>query len=135
METWEVVIICLLALFIGIAILMLTDAQEKIRCKKHPVWYEHYNRAKHNSFRVGKVWQERAESISKRKELVMDMYLNDKCSDDEYDEAMKNLNIEYRDAIKWLKKNNELLGIVEDLKAADAFAKEHNLKWGIIYED
>jgi hypothetical protein len=133
MKTWEVFIFCLLVLVIGIDILMLTDIKERIRRKKHAKWYEHYDRAMRNSINAGIVLREKTESITKRKELVMDMYLNDKCSDDEYDEAMKTLNVEYRDITKWLKKNNELLGIEADLRAADAYAKEHNLKWGILY--
>ena len=134
MEAWEVIIICLLAFFICIAILMLTDVQDKIRRKKYPVWYEHYNRALSNSLTIGSKFREKTENINMRTKAIYDMFFNDECSIEEYTEAMKILNEEYSQAAKWFKINQEALGIEEDLKAADAYAKEHNLKWGIIYE-
>ena len=36
--------------------------------------------------------------------------------------------------VEWFKIVKEELCIDADLEAADAYAKEHNLKWGIIYE-
>lgn len=134
METWEVVIICLLALFMGIAILMLTDVKEKIRRKKHPVWYEYYDRALHNAFDIGGKYTKMLDSINTRLKFNQDLYIEGKCTDEEYKKAVNTIDADFIDAYKWYKQAEEALRINEDLRAADAYAKEHNLKWGIIYE-
>jgi predicted Zn-dependent peptidase len=134
METWEVVIICLLALFTGIAILIPTDINEKIRRKQHPKWYEHYDRAKNNAFRVGGEFSQKLDTICARGEMFQDILFKCKCSKEEYLEAMKVLEKERVEAVEQYHLKQEALGIEADLRAADAYAKEHKLKWGIIYE-
>ena len=134
METWEVVIICLLTLSMGIASLMLTDVKEKLRRKKHPVWYEYYDRAKNNSFHIGGKLREQTEVLHNRLKLLNKTYLNDKCTEAEYLEATRVIAKEYAEVVKRYKQAKEDLHIEEDLKEADAYAKERNLKWGIIYE-
>ena len=134
METWEVVIICLLALFIGIAILMLTDVQEKIRRKKHPEWYQHYDRALSNSFTIGSRFREIVDTLDNRRDMIQGMFLRGECPADEYNKVSKAIDKDFEEAYKWFEFNKTALGIDKDLKAADAYAKEHNLKWGILYE-
>lgn len=137
METWEVVIFCLLALFIGIAILMLTvltDVKEKIRRKQHPKWYELFDRAKNNAFRAGSEFSQKLDTICARGEMLGDMLFKGECSKEEYLEAMKVLEKERVEAVEQYHLKQDALGIEADLRAADAYAKEHNLKWGIIYE-
>lgn len=134
METWEVVIFCLLALFIGIAILMLTDVEERIRRKQHPRWYEHYDRAKSNAFRAGGEFSQKLDTICARGEMLQDILFKGECSSEEYLEAMKILEKERVEVVTQYQLKQEALGIEADLRAADAYAKEHNLKWGIIYE-
>ena len=134
METWEVVIFCLLALFVGIAILMLIDVKEKIRRKQHPVWYTYYNRAKSNAFDIGGKYTKMLDSINMRRKFNQDLYIEGKCTDEEYKNTMNIIDADFIDAYKWYKQAEEALRINDDLKEADAYAKEHNLKWGIIYE-
>jgi predicted Zn-dependent peptidase len=134
METWEIVIICLLALFMGIAVLMLTDGKEKIRRKQHPVWYEHYDRAKNNAFTVGGEFSQKLDTICARGEMIQDMLFKGECSKEEYLEAMKALEKERVEAVEQYHLKQDTLGIDADLREADAYAKEHNLKWCIIYE-
>lgn len=134
METWEVVIICLLALFGGIAILILTDVEEKIRRKKHPVWYEYYDRAVHNAFIAGGEFSQKLDTICARGEMIQDVLFKGECSKDVYLEAMKVLEKERVETVEQYHLKQEALGIEADLRAADTYAKEHNLKWGIIYE-
>lgn len=134
METWEVVIICLLALFVGIAILMLIDVEEKIRRKRHPKWYEYYDRAKNNVFTVGGEFSQKLDTIFAHGEMLGDMLFKGECSKEEYLEAMKVLEKERVEAVEQYHLKQDALGIEADLRAADAYAKEHNLKWGIIYE-
>lgn len=135
METWEVVIICLLALFVGITILMLIDVEEKIRRKLHPKWYEYYDRAKNNVFTVGGEFSQKLDTIFVRGEMLGDMLFKGECSKEEYLEAMKVLEKERVEAVEQYHLKQDALGIEADLRAADAYAKEHNLKWGIIYEN
>ena len=134
METWEVVIFCLLALFIGITILMLTDVQEKIRRKKHPVWYEHYDRALSNSFMAGSKYHRQEEVFKARSKMIQDMFFNGKCTAEEYTEAMSSLYEDVCTESRRYIEEKEALGIMKDLEAADTYAKEHNIKWGIIYK-
>ena len=134
METWEAVIICLLALFMGIAILMLTDGKEKIRRKQHPVWYKYFDRAKNNAFDIGGKYASKLDNINMRRKFYQDLYIEGKCTDEEYKKAMNTIDVDFIDAYKWYKQAEEALRINEDLRAADTYAKEHNLKWGIIYE-
>lgn len=133
METWEVAIFCLLALFIGIAILMLTDVKERIRRKRHPKWYEHYDRAKNNAFMAGGEFSQKLDTICARGEMIQDMLFKGECSKDEYLEAMKALEKERVEAVEQYHLKQDTLGIEADLRAADAYAKEHNLKWGFLY--
>jgi hypothetical protein len=133
METYEVVIFCLLALFPGIAILMLTDVKEKIRRKKHPKWYELYNRAKNNAFMAGGEFSQKLDTICARGEMIQDMLFKGECSREKYLEAMKVLEEERVEAVEQYHLKQEALCIDADLKAADTYAKEHNLKWGTIY--
>ena len=134
METWEVVIICLLGLFLGYLVIVATDIEERIRRKQHPKWYEYYDRALNNSLVIGTRFREQTETINARRELIQDMFFQGRCAADKYDDAMKVFDKEQREAAKQFSINKAALGIDEDLKAADAYAKEHNLKWGIIYE-
>lgn len=133
METWEVVILCLLALFIGIAILMLTDVEEKIRRKKHPEWYQHYDRALSNSFAIGSRFREMVDTLDNRRNMIQGMFFRGECTADEYNEASKAIDKDFEEAYRWFEFNKTALGIDEDLKAADAYAREYNLKWGILY--
>jgi hypothetical protein len=134
METWEAVILCLPALFAGIAILMLTDVKERIRRKRHPKWYELYDRAKNNAFRAGGEFSQKLDTICARGEMIQDMLFKGECSREVYLEAMKVLEKERVEVVAQYRLKQEALGIEADLRAADAYAKEHNLKWGIIYE-
>ena len=134
MELCEIIIIGLLALFIGNAILVLTDVKEKIRRKKHPVWYEHYDRAVHNAFDIGGKYTKMLDSINERRKLVQDTFTEGRCTAEDYKDVMKATDTDFIDAFKWYTQAEETLRINEDLRAADTYAKEHNLKWGIIYE-
>jgi hypothetical protein len=133
------------ALIVGFVLWLLCGAivflavgdtiRERIRRKKHPKWYTLYNLAVKNSLYIGSRFSKKTESINNRIKKVQDMFLNGECTEDEYKDAMKFLVKEYSDAVKWFKLVKEELCIDADLEAADAYAKEHNLKWGIIYED
>lgn len=130
-----VVVAALLAFGIGGAILTFTDVGERVRRKKHPIWYEHYDRAKNNAFRTGGEFSQKLDTICARGEMIQDMLFKGECSREKYLEAMKVLEEERVEAVAQFRLKQEILGIEADLKEADAYAKEHNLKWGILYED
>ena len=133
----KTLIICLACCGLGAVIvgLMLGDTIiERIRRKKHPKWYELYNRAKNNAFRAGGEFSAKLDTICARGEMLGDMLYKGACSKDEYLEAMKVLEKERVEAVEQYHLNQDALGIEVDLKEADAYAKEHNLKWGIIYD-
>ena len=128
------IVICLIALIVCAALLVSESAQERIRRKKHPKWYELYNRAEHNAIHLGSTVHEQTETLNKRMKLLNKTYLEDKCTEDEYIDAMNILTKEYSEIVKQFKQAKADLHIEADMQEADAYAKEHNLKWGIIYE-
>ena len=130
-----VVVVVLLAFGVGGAILIFTDVGERVRRKKHPVWYEHFDRAKNNAFDIGGKYTKMLDSINERRKLVQDTFIEGRCTAEDYKVVMKDIDTDFIDAINWYKQAEAALRINEDLKAADAYAKEHNLKWGILYED
>ena len=135
METWEVVILSILLFTFGcMCVLSITDIKEKVRRKIHPKWYELYDRAKSNAFRAGSEFSQKLDTICARGEMIQDMLFKGECSSEVYLEAMKVLEKERVEVVTQYQLKQEALGIEADLRAADAYAKEHNLKWGIIYE-
>lgn len=107
--------------------------QERIRRKLHPKWYELWDRALSNSFCIGGKFHDMSETLNKRRALVHETYFTGKCTEDEYREAMTTITDEYVKAVKWYNTTKLALGIEEDLKEADSYARENNLEWGLIY--
>lgn len=135
METWEVVILSILLFtFWCMCVLSTADIKERIRRKQHPMWYELYDRAKNNAFRAGSEFSQKLDTICARVEMIQDMLFKGECSSEAYLEAMKILEKERVEVVTQYQFKQEALGIEADLRAADAYAKEHNLKWGIVYE-
>lgn len=121
------------ALVACIYLLVKDWLQEKMRRKLHPKWWELWDRAVSNSFCIGGKFHDMSETISKRSALVHETYFADKCTEDEYREAMKTITDDYIHAVQWYKTTKTALGIEEDLKEADTYARENNLEWGLIY--
>lgn len=134
METWEAVILSILLFTFGcMCVLSTADIKERIRRKKHPKWYELYDRAKNNMFKCGTEFSQKLDTVCARGEMIQDMLVNGKCSSEAYLKAMEIIEKERVEAVEQYHLRQEALGIEADLRAADAYAKEHNLKWGIIY--
>lgn len=134
----KTLIICLLIWFAAVVVLGLAFGDtvlERIRRKKHPVWYTHWNRALSNSFAIGSRFREMVDTLDNRRDMLQGMFFRGECTADEYNKVSKAIDKDFEEAYKWFEFNKTALGIDEDLKAADAYAKEHNLKWGIIYSD
>ena len=108
---------------------------ERARRKQYPKWYERYDRALKNAFCIGCQFRDKTETINKRREMIQETFLKNKCSEEEYKEAMRIIANDYTEAVNWFNSMKESFGIEADLKDADKYAKENDLKWGIIYED
>lgn len=136
MKTYEIgMLVVFVLILLAITVLAVGDyIKERLRRKKHPVWYKYYNRALSNSMAAGRRFREDTKTIDKRKEMVRELFFEGDCSAEVFDEAMNKLNEEYNEAVKRFKLIKEELCIDADLEAADAYAKEHNLKWGILYK-
>lgn len=131
-----ILIVCLTALTILLVILLaVMPLMETYKKKKHSVWFTHFNRATHNAFSIGKRFSARRDRINERINKCQQAYMDHQCNTTEFKNRMSLLADEYVAAVMHYYHDYLDLGIEEDLKAADAYAKEHNCKWGIIYSD
>lgn len=131
-----ILIVCLTVLTILLVILLaVMPLVETYKKKKHSVWFTHFNRATHNAFSIGKRFSARRDRINERIKEWQEAYKNGECTIREFTNTMELLAYEYVSAVTQYNKDYSESGIDEDLTAADAYAKEHNCKWGIIYSD
>ena len=128
----------LIALLIGsvlalIGTLVGFDVVEHFRRLKHPKWYEYFDRAKKNSFTVGGRLKDATDIVNKCIAAAQEAYRNEKWTAEEFRCIMKLYTEEYVKAVHQYQQDTVELGIEEDLKAADNYAKEHKWKYGILY--
>lgn len=139
MDSKTFVYICIgfVAFIIIMSVYMLVGETivERYRRKQHPEWYARYDRALRNSFNNGSKFKEMSETVINRMNMVKEDFLSGKCTEAEYKKAMKTLSADYVDAVLWFKQASDSDNVNADLLAADAYAKEHDLEWGILYED
>lgn len=129
-----IIVICIL-LFALVGTISGFDIVEAYRRKKHPTWYGYFNRARHNSFSVGCRLKDKTDIINKCIASAQEAYRNEKWTAEEFRCIMKLYADEYVKAVYQYQQDTVALGIEEDLKAADKYAKEHNWKYGILYGD
>ena len=130
----------LIALIIVVVLAMIVilvgfDVVEFFRRKKHPKWFEHFDRATKNSFSIGGRLKDKTAAINKFISAQQEALIDGKWTDEDYRTLMRCCADEYIKAVNQYRKDFEASGIDADLKAADAYAKEHNWKWGILYND
>lgn len=111
------------------------DVVEHFRRLKHPKWYEHFDRAKKNSFAVGGRLKDATDIVNKCIATAQEAYRDGKWTAGEFRCIMKLYADEYVRAVDQYQQDTVALGIDEDLKAADNYAKEHKWKYGILYPD
>lgn len=104
---------------------------EKIRKHKHPEYFDLYETAVSESFRIGGKLNEKAKYIEHYLKLYGDGYLNGECTKEDFDKKMQELIRIYTDACDDYNREYSKIKILLD--KANAYAKEHGLKWGIIY--
>lgn len=103
------------------------------RQKKHPEYFKYYNEAVLLSFERGVRYSRRREFFDYKLKLFNDSLRDGECTKDYYFEQLNKLMIEYQQLCDWFQNTEK--EIRELLVKADLYAKEHNLRWGVLYGD
>lgn len=106
---------------------------EKRRRKKHPDYFTYWDKAKILSFRRAEEFNQRNGRIQHYIKMYSDGLRDGECDSEYYHKHMTMRMTEFEELCDWF--NNAGKPIDELLHKADQYAKEHSLKWGIIYED
>jgi hypothetical protein len=105
---------------------------ESVRKNKYPEYFEFYDAAVHESFRIGGDLNAEKRRIEHYIKLYGDGYRDGECTVEHITKKMAQLTQQWITACD--KYNKEYSEVKVLLEKADRYAKEHNLKWGIIYE-
>ena len=105
---------------------------ENYRRNKHPEYFEYWDTAVSESFRIGKKLNAEKSRIEYYIKLYTVGYRDGECTAEDITKKMAQVTQWWISACD--EYNQEYLEIKDLLNKADTYAKEHNLKWGIIYE-
>ena len=120
-------------IFLPILFVNLIDhITESIRKNKHPEYFEFYDTAISESFRIGGKLNAEKRRIEYYIKLYSDGYRDGECTAEQITKKMAQVTQWWITACD--EYNQEHKNIKVLLHKADAYAKEHNLKWGIIYD-
>lgn len=111
------------------------DVVDYFRRRKHPKWYEYFDRATKNSFFIGSRLKDDTANINKCIAAMQEAYKNGELTENAFRGMMRLYTNDYIKVVKQYNTEFEALGIDADLKAADTYARERDFKWGILYED
>ena len=114
-------------LFVG----LIDRIIESVRRSKHPEYFEFYDTAISESFRIGGKLNAEKRRIEYYIKLYGDGYRDGECTTEAITKKMTQLTQWWISACD--EYNQEQKDIKVLLKKADAYAKEHSLKWGEIY--
>lgn len=121
-------------IFLPILLAGLTDCIVKsIRKHKHSEYFEYYSTAVSESFRIGGELSAEKKRIEYYIKLYSEGYRDGECTVKDITEKMAELTKIWISACD--KYNQEYKDIKVLLQKADTYAKQHNLKWGIIYDN
>lgn len=133
-ETLIMNIVLTIAVLFVLGYILYWRVIDVYRHKKHSIWYTHYNRALRNSIRIGSELREATGYFNSQVAFMQKQLLDGGCSAESYCEEMQALALSYCSAVTIYKNAKEALRIDADIAAANAYAKEHNLKWGMLDE-
>ena len=120
-------------IFLPIIIINAIDSiVEWLRKRKHPKYFDLYDTAVSESFRIGGKLNAEKRRIEYYIKLYGDGYRDGECTSEHITKKMAQLTQSWITACD--EYNQEEKNIKVLLQKADAYAKEHNLKWGIIYD-
>lgn len=111
------------------------DVVEHFRRLKHPKWYEYFDRAKKNSFSIGSRLNDEIDTINKCIIAMREAYRKGELTEKSFRGVMEVYTNDYIKAVNKYNEDYVALKIDEDIQAADAYAKEHKWKYGILYPD
>lgn len=106
---------------------------ESVRKNKHPEYFKSYDTAVYESFRIGGNLNAEKRRIEYYIKLYGDGYRDGECTTEDIIKKMAQLTQWWITACD--EYNQEYKNVKALLQKADAYAKEHNLKWGIIYDN
>lgn len=132
MEIIALIIVLVLAL---IGTLGGFNVVEYFRRRKHTKWYEYFDRATKNSFFIGSRLKDETDNINKCIATMQEAYRKGELTENAFRGMMRLYTNDYIKVVKQYNTDFEALGIDDDLKAADTYARECDFKWGILYED
>ena len=139
--TWCESILLFIAFFVVLfavifVLLLLLDLFDKlvegIRRKKHPEYFEYWDKAEKLAFERGAEYRKRKDYIDYKLKLYSDGLREGECTEKSYENKMKELAENYMVLCDWFKDAEK--EIRELLIKADLYAKEHDCYWGIIYD-
>jgi hypothetical protein len=104
----------------------------KYREARYPEYFELYRKAMTDAFRVGTNYTKELKYLKFNMELYTEGYRDGECTREYFERKMGNLVVQYADLTdeytEACKENKKLVD------AVDAYAREHNLKWGRMYD-
>lgn len=121
------------SIFLPILFVSLIDhIVESVRRNKHPEYFELYDTAVSESFRIGGKLNAEKSRIKYYIKLYGDGYRDGECTVEHITKKMAQVTQWWITACDEYNQEHENIKVL--LQKADAYAKEHNLKWGIIYD-
>lgn len=105
---------------------------EGYRRKKHPEYFKYWDEAKKLSFERGAEYNRRKQRFDYYFKLYTEGLRDGECTNEYYTEKMNRQMEKYKDLCAWFQKEEEIIRAL--LVKADLYAKEHNCRWGIIYD-
>ena len=127
-------LICIgvLGLLILASLLVVDKVLDKYRRKKYPGYFKIYDMAVKDSIEISDEFNRRYDNIKYCLKLYADGLHDGECMSDTFEPKMCELTKEYAELCQW---HSVSAQYVRDLwKQLDDYAKEHNLKWGRIYD-
>ena len=105
---------------------------DSVRRQKHPEYFEFYDTAISESFRIGGKLHAEKKRIEYYVTLYSKGYRDGECTAEQITKKMAQVTQWWINACDTYNQENENIKVL--LKKADKYAKQHNLKWGIIYD-
>lgn len=127
-------IACVVGLFcLPILLINLIDhVIESYRRNRYPEYFELYDTAVYESFKIGRKLNAEKRRIEHYIKLYGDGYRDGECTVEHITKKMAQVTQWWINACD--EYNQEYKNIKILLQKADAYAKQHNLEWGIIYD-
>ena len=139
--TWYEAILLTIAVIFAIFVVfvapfIVTEAIDKLiekcRRKKYPEYYKYWDESLKLSFERGAEFNRRKQRFDYYFKLYTEGLRDGECTNEYFTDHMNKHMEEYKCLCVWFQEEEDK--IRELLIKADLYAKEHNLRWGIIYK-